>query len=94
MQRNSELDEIPFNNTFSHQFRDYNKSEKSFKYKSFNHNLRIKQYLDSQPLNYLPNSSNKKTDKTLKKILKKDVIDFDTLNKKINKSFSRDGTFR
>ena len=42
--------------------------------------------LNSQPLNYLPNSSNKKTDKTLKKILKKDVIDFDTLNKKINKS--------
>ena len=37
-------------------------------------------------MNYLPNSSNKKTDKTLKKILKKDVIDFDTLNKKINKS--------
>ena len=42
MHKNSELDEIPFNNTFSHRFRDFDKSQKNLKYKPFNHNFRIK----------------------------------------------------
>ena len=67
MKSNSELDQVPFNNTFSHQFRE--SSDKGFKYKPFTQSLRLKEFLDKQSLNYLPNAS-QKPDKLVKKAIK------------------------
>lgn len=65
MRKNSELDHIPFRNTFSHKFRESDHNNSAMKYKPLNHNFRIKEYIDSQRLNYLPNSPNQKVDRLI-----------------------------
>jgi hypothetical protein len=56
------------------------------KYKPINHNFRIKEYLDNQSLNYLPNSSNQKLDRIVHRSEVKNSADRESLNKTINKS--------
>lgn len=64
MKQNSELDCRPFNNTATHQFRE--SKGKGLKYKPLTESLRVKDYLDRQELNYLPNSSIKEDKLTRK----------------------------
>jgi len=61
-------DPVPFNNTFSHRFRDFKDESnlKPMRYKSINAGLRIKEELESSTLNYLPNLKNKRVDKLVK----------------------------
>lgn len=56
------------------------------KYKPINHNFRIKEFLDSQSLNYLPNNLSKAVDKSIKRARSKESFDIENVNKTINKS--------
>jgi len=56
------------------------------RYKPLNHNFRIKEYLDRETLNYLPNENNRKVDKVIKRARSKDSSDVDSINKSLNKS--------
>jgi hypothetical protein len=55
------------------------------RYKPLNHNFRIKEYLDRETLNYLPNENNRKVDKVIKRARSKDSSDVDSINKSLNK---------
>jgi hypothetical protein len=77
------LDNVPFNNTFHHNFRDL--SGKGLKYKPLNHSMRVREFLDKQELNYLPNSAHK-PDKIVQKALKGEQVDISVLTKTVNKS--------
>lgn len=83
MKSNSELDHIPFNNSSNHQFREA--KGKGLKYKPLTQSMRVKEFLDRQELNYLPNSLSK-PDKLLKKIAKGEHVEIDALNRSINKT--------
>ena len=54
MAKNGELDNVPFTNTSNHQFRD--SKGQGWHYKSFTRHFRVREYLDRQELNYLPNT--------------------------------------
>lgn len=56
------------------------------KYKPANHNLRLKEYIDQQSLNYLPNASNHKLDRILQRTHPKTSADRDNINKTVAKS--------
>jgi hypothetical protein len=56
------------------------------KYKPLTHNLRLKEYLDNQSLNYLPNTANHKLDRILQRTQPKTTSDRDGLNKTVTKS--------
>ena len=78
---------MPFTSASNHQFRDYPSTGKGLKFKPYTQNLRIKEYLDSQKLNYLPNSpSVSKQEKIIKKAIKDSNIDIKVLNKSLHKS--------
>lgn len=56
------------------------------KFKPATHNLRLKEYLDKQTLNYLPNSNNPKLDRLLHRTTPKTSAEKLNLNKTLNKS--------
>jgi hypothetical protein len=56
------------------------------KYKPLTHNLRLKECLDHQCLNYLPNSSNHKLDRILQRKQPKNLVERETLNRSVTKS--------
>lgn len=56
------------------------------KYRAGNHHLRLKEQLDRQCLNYLPNSSSKKVESAIRQVLKKHPSNLAELNKTISKS--------
>ena len=87
-EQNSIYDEVPFNNTFSHRFKEYDSASKPMKYKPSIQSLRIKEYFDQQSLNYLPNYESVKLDRLVNRNQAKKVIGRDSLAlaKTINKS--------
>ena len=74
---------MPFNNTASHCFRE--QKGKGLKYKPSTQSLRIKEIMDKQEMNYLPNSSPKQ-DKLTRKAMAGDRSAMVTLNRTISKS--------
>ena len=74
---------MPFCNTAGHKFREF--SGTGLKYKPMTQTLRVKEFLDRQELNYLPNSTVKQ-DKLLKKALKGEKVNLMILNKSISKN--------
>ena len=74
---------VPFRNTFSHQFREDSHCGKPMKYKAAHRTLRIKEILDRQELNYMPNSLNSSLSKAVDKAEKKSPKAVDKLNKQI-----------
>ncbi len=83
---NSELDHVPFHNTFSHRFRETDPQAKPMKYKPATNNLRLKEFLDHQDLNYLPNSTNHKLDRILQRKQHKSPAEKEVLNRSVAKS--------
>lgn len=73
---------MPFNNTFSHQFRET--KGKGLRYKPYTNGFRLREYLDRQELNYLPNSALK--EKGLARQLNSQPLDLSSLNTTLNKS--------
>jgi hypothetical protein len=56
------------------------------KYKPVNHNFRIKEFLDHQSLNYLPNTNNQKVDRLIHQSEPRNKGEMDKINKTITKS--------
>jgi hypothetical protein len=56
------------------------------KYKPINHNLRLKEHLDQQNLNYLPNATNYKLDRLIQRTIPRTTAERETLNKTVTKS--------
>lgn len=77
---------MPFRNTFSHRFREIDPQARPMKYKPLTHNIRLKEYLDHQGLNYLPNNSNHKLDRILQRKQPKNLAEREAVNRSVTKS--------
>ncbi len=81
--KNGELDHVPFTNSSNHEFRAT--KGQGLHYKSFTHSFRVREYLDRQELNYLPNTP-AAVDRLIKKQKRGERVDLGKLNSALNKT--------